>query len=231
MRPRVPVLLLLLAALAVSLTACGKGGDPAPAASKARPSKASEVPSVQSPTIQDPTIQVPTIQSPTIPVPHIPVPNIPVPQIPSPSIDAPVIPTPEIAAPGIQVRQGGGTTAYSIPADVLFDFDKSDVRADAESALEQVSASIAKRFPNARLQISGHTDSKGGDAYNQALSERRAASVADWLAAKGNVAPGRMICSGLGETQPVAPNTHPDGSDDPAGRQRNRRVEIVVASG
>ena len=225
MRPRFQ-LLLLLAALAVSLTACSRGGDEAPAGGTASPSKASDDPAVQVPTVQVPTIQVPTIH-----VPHVDVPTVAVPTIQSPSIDAPRIQTPEIQAPGIQVRQGGGTTAYSIPADVLFDFDASDIRADAESALEQISASIAKRFPSARLQISGHTDAKGADAYNQALSERRAASVADWLAAKGNVAPSRMTCSGLGETRPVAPNTHPDGSDDPAGRQRNRRVEIVVASG
>ena len=66
------------------------------------------------------------------------------------------------------------------------------------------------------------------DDYNQKLSERRAAAVRDWLVKPGDVAPARLSAKGFGPAKPVAPNAKPDGSDDPEGRQKNRRVEIRV---
>jgi len=74
--------------------------------------------------------------------------------------------------------------------------------------------------------IGGHTDGKGGKEYNQKLSERRANSVKTWLLGHG--ASNEMKTQGFGDTKPVAPNTKPDGSDDPDGRQKNRRVEITI---
>jgi outer membrane protein OmpA-like peptidoglycan-associated protein len=114
-----------------------------------------------------------------------------------------------------------------LSADVLFDFDKADVKKDAEGQLAKVATVIAGT-PGATVSIEGHTDAKGSDAYNQSLSERRAASVKDWLVAQGQVNAGSVTTRGWGRTQPVAPNVKPDGSDDPAGRQANRRVRIVV---
>ena len=108
-----------------------------------------------------------------------------------------------------------------LPADVLFDFDKADIRADAATALAQL-ATIIAAYPNGRVELFGHTDSKGDDAYNQRLSERRAQAVASWLASKHAVDRARMTTRGLGETKPVADNT----SDE--GRQKNRRVEAIV---
>ncbi|HEV8238882.1 MAG TPA: OmpA family protein [Thermoanaerobaculia bacterium] len=108
-----------------------------------------------------------------------------------------------------------------LPADVLFDFDKADIRSDAATALAQL-ATIIAAYPNGRVELFGHTDSKGDDAYNQRLSERRAQSVASWLASKHGVDPARMTTRGLGETKPVADN----GTDE--GRQKNRRVEAIV---
>jgi OmpA-OmpF porin, OOP family len=80
--------------------------------------------------------------------------------------------------------------------------------------------------PGKRVQVRGHTDSKGGAAYNQGLSERRARTVADLLERKYPNLVGRIDAVGFGATQPVAPNTNPDGSDNPAGRAANRRVDI-----
>jgi outer membrane protein OmpA-like peptidoglycan-associated protein len=74
--------------------------------------------------------------------------------------------------------------------------------------------------------IEGHTDGKGNDQYNQKLSERRADAVRRWLAEHGIAA--AMTTHGWGKTRPVAPNTKPNGADDPDGRQKNRRVEITV---
>jgi outer membrane protein OmpA-like peptidoglycan-associated protein len=134
----------------------------------------------------------------------------------------------EIRTPDVSVEQHEDLTLYTLPADVLFDFDEASIRPDARDALEEISASIAKRFPDRPLEIRGHTDAKGSDAYNKDLSERRAASVKTWLAANGGINKARMATFGFGETKPVAPNANPDGSDNPAGRQRNRRVEVLV---
>ncbi|WP_319423662.1 OmpA family protein [Pleurocapsa sp. FMAR1] len=107
-------------------------------------------------------------------------------------------------------------------------FDKASLRPDAEVALQQISNSIAQRSANGLIEIDGHTDSVGNDAYNLKLSKRRAESVQQWLIVNKSIKPEQMTAEGLGETQPVAPNTNSDGSDNPQGRQKNRRVEIVV---
>jgi outer membrane protein OmpA-like peptidoglycan-associated protein len=113
----------------------------------------------------------------------------------------------------------------SLPGDVLFDFDKATLRPAAVPVLQTVVV-VIQGYPSYAVSISGHTDSKGGKAYNQALSERRARTVQAWLVARG-VANAATI-QGFGGDQPVAPNTHPDGTDDPVGRQKNRRVEIKL---
>jgi outer membrane protein OmpA-like peptidoglycan-associated protein len=116
-----------------------------------------------------------------------------------------------------------------LPADVLFDFDKTNIRRDAEEALGKVLV-ILRAHSASPITIEGHTDGKGRPAYNQKLSERRSESVKAWLVTHG--VPARLIrTNGFGMRRPVAPNTKPDGSDDPAGRQKNRRVEIVVHKG
>ncbi len=113
---------------------------------------------------------------------------------------------------------------FNLPADILFDFDKATLRTDASDALEKT-AHLIVNYPNAPLLVAGHTDAKGDDAYNVALSKRRADTVGEWLTAKT----GRSVkAQGVGERQPVAPNVRADGSDDPEGRQRNRRVEIIM---
>ncbi len=124
----------------------------------------------------------------------------------------------------LNARRTEGTIVVDLPADVLFDFDKASLRPDAEPALSKA-AEVLKSYPTAKVAIGGHTDAKGDDAYNNALSLRRAKAVADRLAGPA----GRMLAAeGFGETRPVAPNAHPDGSDDPNGRQKNRRVEIRI---
>ena len=111
-----------------------------------------------------------------------------------------------------------------LPADILFDFDKSDLRPDAYPALEKAALLLAG-YPKAPLAIYGHTDAKGEDSYNDPLSLRRAQAVASWINGKS----GRSAdVQGFGEHKPVAPNAKPDGSDDPDGRQKNRRVEVII---
>jgi outer membrane protein OmpA-like peptidoglycan-associated protein len=113
-----------------------------------------------------------------------------------------------------------------LPGDILFDFDKWSIRKDAEESLSKVGEIIrANPYP---VSITGHTDSKGAEAYNLELSQKRAAAVKDWLVDRAGIDAGRIETSGKGERKPIAPNTQPDGSDDPEGRQKNRRVEIKI---
>jgi len=105
-------------------------------------------------------------------------------------------------------------------SDVLFDTGSFTLKPGAREKLAKISG-ILLAHSGLTLQIEGHTDSVGGDEFNQQLSERRADSVRDFLAEQG--VPGSSITArGFGKTQPVAPN------DTPEGRQRNRRVELVV---
>ncbi|MCL1525978.1 OmpA family protein [Xanthomonas nasturtii] len=107
---------------------------------------------------------------------------------------------------------------------ILFDFDQSDIRPDAARVLDTLGAALAK--VSARdMQVGGHTDAKGSDDYNQALSERRANAVLAALRTHG--AAQSANAKGYGEAQPVAPNTV-NGQDNPGGRQLNRRVEIFL---
>ncbi|RZJ62637.1 MAG: OmpA family protein [Acidovorax sp.] len=114
--------------------------------------------------------------------------------------------------------------SIDLPADVLFDFDKADLRADAAAPLNKA-AELIKSYATAPLTVVGHTDSKGTDPYNDALSLRRAEAVARALQQQTQ-RPARV--EGRGKRQPVAPNTTPDGRDDPQGRQMNRRVQILI---
>jgi outer membrane protein OmpA-like peptidoglycan-associated protein len=106
-------------------------------------------------------------------------------------------------------------------SDVLFDTAKWTLKPGAREKMAKVSG-ILLAYPGLRIQVEGHTDSVGGDEYNMRLSEQRAGSVRDYLTAQG--VPAAMVSAvGFGKTQPVATN------DTAAGRQQNRRVELVVS--
>ncbi len=116
--------------------------------------------------------------------------------------------------------------SVDLPADVLFDFDQATLRPDAAAPLDKA-AELIKSYAQAPLQVVGHTDSKGTDAYNDDLSLRRAHTVAQALQQRTARLPQAL---GRGEREPVAPNATPDGRDDPQGRQRNRRVQILIGA-
>lgn len=113
-------------------------------------------------------------------------------------------------------------------ADVLFDFDKADIKPEAAPTLTKL-AQVVKEYAKSRVVINGYTDAKGDDAYNLSLSQRRAQAIADWLTQHQAGAAGHFQVKGFGEANPVAPNTKPDGTDNPAGRQQNRRVEVIIS--
>ena len=125
------------------------------------------------------------------------------------------------------VRETETETRVDLAADVLFDFDKADLLPKAEETLQKAAAFVKEKNRGGVVSIEGHTDAKGSDSYNRKLSLRRAESVRKWFLSHG-LDTLKFSADGLGAAKPVAPNTKPDGSDDPDGRQKNRRVEIVI---
>lgn len=105
-------------------------------------------------------------------------------------------------------------------SDILFDVNRATLKPGAEANVRRIAA-ILQQYPDRQIAVEGHTDATGSDSYNQKLSEDRAASVRASLIA-GGVPEGQITSRGFGKTQPVATN------DTPAGRQQNRRVEIIV---
>ena len=121
----------------------------------------------------------------------------------------------------------GQELRIDLAADVLFDFDKYTLLPKASDTLRKV-GQVAVSYPSSPILIEGHTDGKGTHPYNMKLSENRANAVKAWLVQNASITGARISTRGWGETKPVAANTKPDGSDDPEGRQKNRRVEIVL---
>lgn len=115
-------------------------------------------------------------------------------------------------------------TVIRMSGDVLFDFDSDQLRPEAAPVVESVAEAVIES--GKPVEVQGHTDAKGSDEYNQDLSERRAEAFKAALVAAGVTS--EITTTGFGETRPVAPNEKADGSDDPAGRQLNRRVEVVI---
>ena len=127
----------------------------------------------------------------------------------------------------LQVEETATSLTMKLEGDVLFDFDKASVRPDAEKLLEKV-ATVLGEFPEGKVTVEGHTDSKGSDKVNLDMSQRRADAVKTWLVKKKGIPEKMITTKGFGKTKPVAPNNNPDGSDNPEGRQQNRRVQITV---
>lgn len=119
------------------------------------------------------------------------------------------------------------TKVVTVPAEALFGFDQDRLRPAAQAALlAALGDKPTHQDPAKTVQVRGHTDSKGSSTYNQGLSERRADAVKELLERKYPNLVGRVSAKGFGESRPIAPNENPDGSDNPAGRALNRRVDI-----
>jgi serine/threonine protein kinase/outer membrane protein OmpA-like peptidoglycan-associated protein len=117
-----------------------------------------------------------------------------------------------------------------INSDALFDLGSSTLTDAANSTLAGIASAIKDHFPNAKVQVRGHTDATGAADANQRLSEARAASAKTFLVSQG-LDPTSVTSVGLGSNEPLVEERNPNGSDNPEGRHTNRRVEIVVQAG
>lgn len=124
--------------------------------------------------------------------------------------------TVDAAAMAKDIDAAGHVALYGIH----FDTDKADIKLESEPTLQEI-ANLLKQDPALKLYVVGHTDNVGGFDYNTALSQRRAASVVDYLTTKHGIQPARLRAAGAGLLAPVAPN------DTEEGRAKNRRVELV----
>jgi outer membrane protein OmpA-like peptidoglycan-associated protein len=120
----------------------------------------------------------------------------------------------------IGVVRNGDQIELRMPADVTFAVNESSIQSAFYPALNDVASTLVQ-YPSTRIDVIGHADSDGSDDYNQALSERRAGSVRDYLAGRG-VQTVRMAAFGMGERQPLVPNT------SAANKAQNRRVQIIL---
>ena len=124
------------------------------------------------------------------------------------------------AGTGVEIDRQGDELILTMPSGITFAFDRYDIQPQFRPTLDRI-AEVLHDYPQTMIDVYGHTDSVGSDAYNQTLSENRAASVARYLEGQG-IASVRIATRGFGESQPIADNA------TEAGRAANRRVEMRI---
>jgi outer membrane protein OmpA-like peptidoglycan-associated protein len=144
----------------------------------------------------------------------------PVPRL-SPNLEGPTRPDKRLA----RTRAKPNEPPLVISGDTLFDFDSATLRRDAAAVLQKVATRL-NRSRSRVVTIVGHTDAVGKDWYNLDLSLRRALAVKTWMQARNVAGANLFLVRGDGKSKPRAPNSLPNGKDNPAGRQQNRRVEF-----
>lgn len=127
----------------------------------------------------------------------------------------------ETAGSGVEIERRGDELLLRMPSGITFAYDRFDIQPQFQGTLDEV-AEVLNAYPSTAIDVYGHTDSTGSDAYNQTLSQNRAAAVARYLGSRG-VNPVRVATQGYGETQLLA---SPERSE--SDRQANRRVEIRI---
>ena len=115
---------------------------------------------------------------------------------------------------------------HFILKNIYYDFDEKKLRPVSKTTLDSL-VTFLKENPAIIIELGAHTDNKGKPAYNIKLSQGRAESVVKYLISS-DIDPQRLIAKGYGETVSIAPNENPDGSDNPEGRQLNRRTEFTI---
>lgn len=126
----------------------------------------------------------------------------------------------KLAHTQVGIERLGNQLKLTLPDNVMFDFNRADVKPAAISALQSI-AQVMQSYPETHITVAGYTDNIGSDSYNMQLSQKRAQAVSTLLETQG-IPPTRIRTIGFGKSQPLATNT------TPAGRAHNRRVEILI---
>jgi outer membrane protein OmpA-like peptidoglycan-associated protein len=126
----------------------------------------------------------------------------------------------------LEARETERGVIVNLP-DVLFEFGRAELTPEAHVKVRDIAEVLNSTAQDRRIAVEGHTDSVGSASFNQELSEDRAENVTLALEHSG-VSSGRITTRGYGERYPIAPNTYADGTDNPAGRAKNRRVEVII---
>ncbi len=133
----------------------------------------------------------------------------------------------ELKRRNLDVRETSRGVVVNLP-DVLFEFNRSNLTGDARGRVRDIADILDRpRASGRQVSVEGHTDSIGSEDYNQRLSQQRADAVSSALEHDG-VDSGRLHTKGFGKKYPIAPNKNSDGSDNPSGRAKNRRVEVII---
>jgi outer membrane protein OmpA-like peptidoglycan-associated protein len=173
--------------------------------------------------------------APKTPAPAAPAP-VGVPTPPARGVSSPDTPPPisnpdlvkVFASRGLDAREEGAGVVLYLPTVYLFAFGKAEVDIPARAQLTEIATLLAEpMLAGRRITVEGHADGVGSRRYNLSLSEARARSVIAVLEA-GGVAPDRLHSRAYGKDRPLEPNTRADGTDNPDGRARNRRVALVI---
>ncbi|OGX85113.1 OmpA family protein [Hymenobacter glacialis] len=134
----------------------------------------------------------------------------------------PTVTLPEIKTTATEVRGDADYQVYSLDETVLFDVDKAAIRPQAAASLDEVIASVKQRYAGKEIMVMGYTDSTASASYNRDLARERAESVKNYMTKTGKISADDITTESFGQRKPVATNATPEG------RQKNRRVEIVV---
>jgi outer membrane protein OmpA-like peptidoglycan-associated protein len=126
----------------------------------------------------------------------------------------------QLQGTGVSVVRNGNDITLKMPGNITFNTDSAELQSNFYKVLSSVTL-VLKQYDKTIVEIAGHTDNTGSSTYNQALSERRANSVAQYLESQG-VDSQRVMAVGAGEGHPITPNSTPEG------RQANRRVELTL---
>jgi outer membrane protein OmpA-like peptidoglycan-associated protein len=133
----------------------------------------------------------------------------------------------ELKRRNLEARETQRGVVVNLP-DVLFEFNRYDLTSDARAKVRDIAELLdGPKVRSRQVSVEGHTDSIGGEEYNLRLSEHRAEAVTSALESDG-VSSSRVRTRGFGKKYPIAPNKNPDGSDNPSGRAKNRRVEVII---
>src|SRR5699024_2054090 len=128
---------------------------------------------------------------------------------------------PDVDLPNVKIEGDEEEITMQVPDGLLFDFDQHELRSEAKETLDEVAKAL-EQYDGSDVQINGHTDNQSDEEYNMNLSEKRATSVEDYLYNEGALDNVNAKTKGYGDTKPIASN------DDEEGRQKNRRVEVVI---